>query len=77
MADPEVRISGAATAEDLTGDDVEMTGAEVTEIIEIDTATADGDDAANGTAGADETGQHEARPTFVEYVPIDLFILSP
>lgn len=66
MADPEVRITGIAVAEDLTGDDVEMAGAEVTEVIEIDTATADGDDAANGTAEGEETKQAEAKLTFVE-----------
>lgn len=67
MADPEVRITGISVAEDLTGDDVEMVGAEVTEVIEIDTATAEGDETANGTAeGGEETEQTEARPTFVE-----------
>ena len=66
MADPEVRITGIAVAEDLAGDDVEMAGAEVTEVIEIDTATAAGEDAANGTAEGEETKHAEARITFVE-----------
>lgn len=66
MADPEVRVSGIAVAQDLTGEDVDMAGAEVIEVIEIDTGAADGDDAANGTAGAEETGQAGASLRFVE-----------
>lgn len=66
MADPEVRITGISVAEDLTGDHVEMVGAEVTEVIEIDTATADGEETANGTAEGEETNQTEASLTFVE-----------
>lgn len=77
MADPEVRVSGIAVAEDLTGDDVEMASAEVTEVIEIDTATADGEDAANGTAEGDETRQPEARLTFVECNPLTLAQFRP
>lgn len=66
MAEPEVRVSSITVAEDLTGDDVEMAGAEVVEVIEIDTATADGDDAANGAVEGEETTRAEARLTFVE-----------
>ncbi len=66
MADPEVRVSGIAVAGDLTDEDVEMAGAEVIEVIEIDTGAADGDDAANGTGEADETGKAGASLRFVE-----------
>jgi hypothetical protein len=67
MAEPEVRISGHASAEDLTGDDVEMVGAEITEVIEVvDTGVADGDEAENGTAEEEEEGT-TTRVTFVEY----------
>ena len=66
MASPEVRISGPASAEDLTGDDVEMVGSEVIEVIEVvDTGAADGDEAENGTAEADEP-KPEAQMIFVE-----------
>ncbi len=66
MADPEVRISAAASAEDLTGDDIDMGGAEVTEVIEVvETQIGDGDEMENGKADDDE-GKTETRLTFVE-----------
>ncbi|KAI9879449.1 MAG: hypothetical protein M1830_008496 [Pleopsidium flavum] len=70
MAEPEIQIIGHASAEDLTGDDVEMVGAEITEVIEVvDADAADGEGAENDAVEEEEEEEKTTpRVTFVDYL---------